>query len=464
MKKNIKNIIFLIVTSLVLSFCSIYKTPIIIEGVSSNITRNIKNLTNNHSTTYTEDLSEIFSRALTNYCDTFDNYIDIRAINVCDKTMVNLPNFDPDYVPPTFSEILYDYHLDMIESFSYDDFDNFESLREVSFELDQFSTLNENGYLDLEAPLKYDHSGFDNVFNPDPIVPPPFIDPVFPFNPINPDSMNLEINSVSVVGLNVLFAGISETAMVGISAATGAIGVALSSTSIPIVGWVIAVAILVAALIAITVIIVENWDVIKENIGPIENWYATEFPIFESHIDTYFDDVYDKGKETTIIEKVQIGSSYYDVISQKYASIKAMYAAFSMFEDNYEDVMVYRDAGKSNNIFYMNQIDGCHDERFVVQNKIYDLGYSTYTFSADKTRRMMMEGCTLNSYSTPNCSFIVMLDYLSDHVAPRGFNHYHYTTVDEDGVVDTKRTVIKTSFRKYFRCHGFFGYPLSNVE
>lgn len=467
MKNIFKRTSFLLTAFLTLSACSIFK----ISFAAQDVSHKIRNLTNNHNTSYTEDAYEIFSRALTNYSENFDNYIDITALNVSIKTEVDLPNFDPNYVAPDFTDILYDYHFEMVESFSSIELNDFETLREDSIELDKFSTLNETRYINLDPTLKYNHDDLIGGFDPGAGITPPILEPIFPFNPINPENI-YETNTASIAALTVLFAGIGETAMAGISAATSAMGVALSSSSIPVIGWVVAVALLVAALIAITVIIVENWNIIKKNLNDIRNWYKTEFVIFENCIDTYFDDVCDNGYKSTVCGAVTIGNKDYDLILKNYATYPSFCAEFAEYEDNYEDVLIFekisKDTKDPNNLFYMKQVFGTHDARFVYENKIYSLGLSTYTFSEQKTLDMMATGYVAYPSSTILAVGIEHERPFEKTGAIFGFEHYHFnaTAIDlEKGTISTERKNLKLdgNYKKLFLAHGMYGYPLSNL-
>ena len=67
--------------------------------IKENVTQQVMRLANsagNEETT--EDPQEIFSRAIEDYKEKFDNYINITALNVLDKEDINLPNFDINYV------------------------------------------------------------------------------------------------------------------------------------------------------------------------------------------------------------------------------------------------------------------------------------------------------------------------------------------------------------------------------
>ena len=55
------------------------------------------------------DPNVIFELAIQDYKSQFDDYINITALNVIDKENVNLPNFDFNYVPPKYYDVMFEY-------------------------------------------------------------------------------------------------------------------------------------------------------------------------------------------------------------------------------------------------------------------------------------------------------------------------------------------------------------------
>ena len=55
------------------------------------------------------DPNIIFELAIQDYKSQFDDYINITALNVIDKENVNLPNFDFNYVPPKYYDVMFEY-------------------------------------------------------------------------------------------------------------------------------------------------------------------------------------------------------------------------------------------------------------------------------------------------------------------------------------------------------------------
>ncbi len=72
-----------------------------INKINENVTQQVMRLANSVSDEEeTEDPEEIFSRAIEDYKEEFDSYINITALNVEDKEDVTLPNFDINYIAP----------------------------------------------------------------------------------------------------------------------------------------------------------------------------------------------------------------------------------------------------------------------------------------------------------------------------------------------------------------------------
>lgn len=58
------------------------------------------------------------------------------------------------------------------------------------------------------------------------------------------------------------------------------------------------------SLIALTVIIVENWTSICEKFNEIKEWFVEQISAFASFINTYFGDAEAKGEESRVAKKL----------------------------------------------------------------------------------------------------------------------------------------------------------------
>lgn len=244
-----------------------------IGEIKENVTQKVMRLANLASDEEeTEDPKEIFSRAIEDYKEEFDDYINVTALNVIDKENVTLPDFDINYVAPTYADVMNEYQINLESSLTPVQLDKYELLRQGDYNFDKYVVLNQNKYLDLTIPPKYDHI------------------------------TTMAVVTTALVGI-LSGAGLTQAAISAFTGAVSTLSAALSTAWIPIVGWVLAVGLAVGALIALTVIIVQYWDEICSVINDIKNWFLEQFNAFADLINSYFDDAIAQGETSTIAER-----------------------------------------------------------------------------------------------------------------------------------------------------------------
>lgn len=257
------------------------------------------------------DPNVIFELAIQDYKSQFDDYINITALNVVNKENINLPNFDSNYIAPKYYDVMFNYQKNLESSLTYEQNLKYIDLQKRDYNFDRYVTLNSIKYTNLKPDLKYNHTNI-------PVNP---INPITPTNPILPPDIGImsvddkqKIAEVATAGIvNILAnAGLMQNVITAFTAAISTLTTALSTSWIPFVGWVLAVALAVGALIAFTVIIVENRDAISFIIGDIKNWFYEQFSAFSSLINTYFDDAVAQGTESKIANRVTIGEKDYE--------------------------------------------------------------------------------------------------------------------------------------------------------
>ena len=201
--------------------------------------------------------------------------MDITGLNVFDKEAITLPDFDINYVAPEYYTIMNDYETSFQSGMSSADLIKYNNFRQNNAYFDKHITLIETKYLNLNIRPK---------FNPN-------LDIKFPL-----------IEHSRSLGLMAILtsAGLSEAIISAFAGCATALSSALSSAWIPIIGWAIAVGVVVGALIALTVIIVENWDAICKVIDDIKAWFLEEFSMFTEWINSFFSDAVSKGEESLI--------------------------------------------------------------------------------------------------------------------------------------------------------------------
>lgn len=233
-----------------------------VSGIEEAVAQQVMRLANDESEG-TEDPADILSRAIDDYKEEFDDYIDITALNVDAKELVNLPNFDIDYVAPTFGEVMNQYQTNLETSLSDAQIAKYENLRRLNYDFDKYVALNQNMYLDLGSLPKYEH-----------VLPAAVV-------------------ATSLAGI-LSGAGLTQAAISAFTAAVGTLSTAVSTSWIPFIGWALAVALAVGALIALTVIIVQYWDEICSVIDDIKNWFLEQFSVFSELINSYFPMLFQK--------------------------------------------------------------------------------------------------------------------------------------------------------------------------
>ena len=130
-----------------------------IGEIKENVTQQVMRLANLASDEEeTEDPEDILSRAIEDYKEEFDDYINITALNVEDKEDVNLPNFDIDYIAPTYAEIMNEYQINLEASLTPIQLEKYDLLRQRDYNFDKYVALNQNKYTDLNVSTKYNHA------------------------------------------------------------------------------------------------------------------------------------------------------------------------------------------------------------------------------------------------------------------------------------------------------------------
>ena len=371
--------------------------------------------------TDTDDPNEIFSRALNRYLDDFDSYLNITGLNVFDKKDITLPNFDINYVPSPYYTIMNDYELNFQNQMSHEELSKYNNLRRENAYFDKHITLIETKYRDLKVQPK---------FNPNIDIEIPFID---------------HTRSIALTTI-LAGAGLSEAIISAFTGCTTALSSALATSWIPIVGWAIAVGIVTGALIALTVIIVQNWESIRLIIIDIKMWFLQEFAMFAQWINSFFADATAKGQESTLAREVEAGGktlSFYDVV------VDAVFLS-----------KIVDDCRRNNNIWLLGHIGNavnevrehwwiCYDkvsEDFVTSNKLYDLGICTYTWYNNIAKRMMANGSIkINGDYT-----LLIYERTIDQGDVFGWNHYHLGERNGDAVE-------KIDERPWRWAHSLFG-------
>lgn len=382
-----------------------------IGGIKENVTQQVMRLANLASDEEEiEDPEEIFSRAIEDYKEEFDSYINITALNVEDKEDVTLPNFDINYIAPTYGEVMYEYQLNLEASLTATQLKSYEDLRKAEYTFDKYVALNENKYTDLNVSTKYNHA------------------------------VTSAVVTTALVGI-LSGAGLTQAAISAFTGAVGTLSAAISTSWIPIVGWVLAVGLAVGALIALTVIIVQYWDEICSVINEIKNWFLEQFNAFADLINSYFGDAVAQGEASTVSRREHIGDKDFEFIEVKEAELAD----------------VCWKARRNSKVFLIpKKLKGEHldiaiglpvDKKWCTKYHVLLKGYSTYTWYQNTARRLILEAGTGFTSNKPEIHLKNLSITNEDKLPKFGFSHFHNYTAA--GIRDNGKPQVFA--------HSFFG-------
>lgn len=371
-----------------------------------------------------ENPNTIFALAIDDYSTQFPNYLDITALNVTIKNAINLADYNADYVAPEFSDVLYDYQMKLVQSLSMTDRFNYESLRRQNYPFDRYATLNEEKYVNLNPTLKYSHSEIPS----DPMMP---ITPKHPeFTPIN-SATTIQAGALAISGIITILteAGLKDAAIAAFTACVSTMTTGLSTSWIPIVGWGLAVALVVGALIGLTVLIVENWPKIKSVIDDIKTWFLEEFSKFASYIESFFSDVIAKGNESLFSFKKEIGGKTFDFQEIQSIDASAQLSMAKKMRDN-PDVLLISSVTNSAIQVALGMLV---TEEFCIQYKTHLLGFSSYTSLENTARELILRAGTGYTSAKPELHLYNKNQIVSIGQSPfphYAFKHFHNLTAD----------------------------------
>lgn len=393
------------------------------------------------------DPNEVLSSSIAKYEEEFSDYLDITGLNVEDKEEIELPEFDKEYVAPKFYTVMHDYQDQLYGSLDVFSQRRYENLRMFNYSFDRYVALNNNYYENLNPSLKYQHEA----------IP---VNPLYPMTPRHPDidtgsSSTRAVAAAATAGIVAILsgAGLEETAIAGFTAAVSTLTTGLSTSFIPIIGWAIAVGIVVGALIALAVIIVENWDAICDAMDEIKDWFLEQFSVFASLITTYFSDAAAKGEKSTVTGRDKIGGKE---IEWKQSKRLTDAIAISIADKRNKTAVYLRKNVKKkpnpeNGLNYTSFwiASDIVDEQYVEDSEIYDKGISTYTWYNDTARRRRQKGSETRKYNSIAHKIIYHKFTEAESHNRNGWNHYHIYKLDGKEYVKCNTLLGKA--------HSFFG-------
>ena len=406
-----------------------------IGKVGKNIISLVKRTIDVTNETDVEDPNYILENAIDEYQSQFSDYINITGLNVSDKEAILLPNFDATYLAPDYTDVMLNYQTSLENSLSIEEMTKYEELRKQDFNFDRYVSLNSIKYRNLQPTLKYSH-------NIRPIEP---INPVTPLHPII-NTGGIATRSAAVATATIVLilsdAGLGQTAISAFTACISTMTTGLSTSWIPFVGWALAVALVVGALIALTVIIVQNWSIIRDTISQIKAWFLEQFASFASLITTFFDDAIAKGNESTISSTRTIGNTIFTFTEIRTDDVTSTVAFVQQCRRNKDVLLMQYIKTESFQI----ALGAPVTSEFCIANKTHLDGCSSYTWYQNDARNLILKAGT--GYTSAKPELHLYNENEEDNNSPRfAFKHFHnYTSAGiRDNSIPTKRS------------HSFFG-------
>lgn len=383
----------------------------------------------------TNDANEIFQMALNEYNSILALYIDITGLNVTNKDAINLNYYDENYVAPEFYNVLYDYQNNLESSLDVGQEAKYNMLRKEYYQFDRFVSLINCKFNDLTPLLKYDHINVNN-----PLIP---ITPLYPtlLTSDNQNTIMLADASSSADELIAILValGLSTEVQLAISSSVSTLTIGLSASAIPFIGWALAVVLIIESLVAISTIIIENWNIIKPKLEEIRNWFLINFAIFSPYINTYFDDVKDNGEETTISSIITINQQEFKFIEVKVDDVETQVYLVTKARRTY-DVYLMQYIGQNS---FQVALNTPVSVEYCIENITHFGKYSSNTWYQNTARSLIINAGSGYTSKMPE------LNLKNNDKNPKyAFKHFH--NYDAQGKRINKPDDIH-------RIHSFFG-------
>lgn len=350
------------------------------------------------------------------YKQEFNKYLDITGLNVENKSNIGTLSYNPKYKAPSINDILLDYQKEFLENLNEEEKEKYYKMYDLDPDF--------RDYLKF-VNLKNDVDIFKKKNN---------------FNILSVNKLSYEVENDSLMQ-KLTVAGLSATAIFAIATSIKALGAALSVSYIPVIGWGLAALTAIGAITTITVVLIQNWNIIKNIFEEIKNYFVEKFNNFAGLITDYFGDVAKKGYTSTVVSSEKIGDKTFD-----FAYVKA------------KDVAAHKELVLANrrtkNVILIKNVDS--DGMFVALMmpvsvefcalfKTHLLGFSSYTWYQNTARQLIIRA---GSGFTSHKPEVHLQNYNNMKLPPIAFKHFH--NYDMFGKRIEKPKIIR-------KVHSFFG-------
>lgn len=408
---KIKCSVICLISSIFISIStnSNYKCSKTIEN--KNITFSIKNDETIELSSLEDQSGEVFQNALNEYDYVYSSYIDVLSINVEDKSLINLSEYNPNYIVPTCYKVMlerqnnYESSLDMLTRA------NYESLKKSDEGFDKYVALNANEYTNL--------------------------------NPITTYHGVSTINLASISsGLSLILsgAGLSAKLIAAFEASLETLKLGLKILTISAFGKALAAGIVAGALIAITTIIVTNRNKIAKIFEDIKNYFLEEFVNIKYKIINFFKDINNKINDS-LKTKIEIiaGMSLEFLLVQSW-DLPTQKEMVDSCKNNEKYVKLMQRVKEDS--FQM--IKGLVTVDFCISNKTHKAGYSSYVWQKQTAKELILKAGTGFVYED-GCNKLFNAEKTLYF-----FKHFHNGDIDND-------EIIRHNGKDEHRSHSFYG-------
>lgn len=355
---------------------------------------------------------QTLEEAIYGYQNVFSSYLKVLSINVDDKTSINLSNYDSSYIVPSYQDIMFNRQINFESSLNSEDLTNYELLKENNEDFDKYVAMNYNKYTDLDPKTTYSH------------------------NDISPSSSVLSTG----IGAILLKAGLGRTVITAFNASITTLKTALASLTVPFYGQVIASGIAIGALIAITSIIVLNWEQITTVFEEIKEYFKEEFNRLKTLIERFFSDCENKIRDSLKTSTELIGGTLFTFLTIKSTDVESHKRI--MDETDEDDILLMKSVNRESFEISFEKTNFA----FCVSNKTHKDGYSSYTKKESKAKSLIIEAGTGYTSDEPEIDksthdgkLMVLFMY-----------HYHnYEMINEK--------IDRSENETYKKTHSFFG-------
>lgn len=385
------------------------------EKIAEQYNRIIKKANNAISE---DDISEedlrMFESAFESAKLSLSDYLDITGLNVENKDSISLPNFDEDYVVPTYTETYSSVHLDMVNSLDSESLETYEGFRKSNYNVDSFATIAENYFVDTSISPKYAH--------------PTYVKPAYNPNSV-PNRMNSLLTSV----------GLAATAIYVL------VGCAETLISTAPIAWCypVSVPVTTVALLGIVVVVLLNWNIICEVFEALINLFVECISRLASLIEEFFVWVSKQIAVSSVAGTRTVGDKTFEFTEVKTNDVAGTITIINKCRRSANVYLMQYVGSKSFQIALGTPVT----ESFCVKNKTHNLGLSSYTWYQNTARRLILNAGTGYTTTAPE---LHLYDESSDegkkspHFAMKHFHNY-----------DVYGNRVETSPQHW--CHSFFG-------